>query len=153
VNGGGEIAIEFRPNPLPYGTKGRISVSSVPLISVVDDDDSVRVATGGLVETFGYDVETFESCEAFLGSRSLDKTRCLIADVQMRGMSGPQLQEYLINCGINIPVIFITAVPHSGTCDRVIKRGAIAYLAKPFDRATLQKPLQRALGDEGMFRN
>jgi FixJ family two-component response regulator len=68
-------------------------------------------------------------------------------------MSGPQLQEYLINCGINIPVIFITAIPHSGTCDRVIKRGAIAYLAKPFDRATLQKPLQRALGDEGMYCN
>jgi FixJ family two-component response regulator len=126
-------------------------VTSVPLISIVDDDDSVRAATGGLVETLGYDVETFESCEAFLGSRLLNKTRCLIADVQMRGMSGPQLQEHLIDCGIKIPVIFITAVPRSSTRDRVMKRGAIAYLAKPFDRATLQKPLQRALGDEGMF--
>src|ERR1700745_3072557 len=85
-------------------TKGRIPVTSVPLISVVDDDDSVRVATGGLVETFGYDVETFESCEAFLGSRLLNKTRCLIADVQMRGMTGPQLQEHLINSGIKMPV-------------------------------------------------
>jgi FixJ family two-component response regulator len=124
-------------------------VTSVPLISIVDDDDSVRVATGGLVETFGYDVETFESGEAFLGSRSLEKTRCLIADVQMRGMSGPQLQEHLIDSGIKIPVIFITAFPHSSTRDRVMKRGAIGYLTKPFDRATLQKRLQRALGDEG----
>jgi FixJ family two-component response regulator len=132
-------------------TKGRIPVTSVPLISVVDDDDSVRVATGGLVETFGYDVETFESCEAFLGSRLLNKTRCLIADVQMRGMTGPQLQEHLINSGIEIPVIFITAIPRSSTRDRVMKRGAIAYLAKPFDRATLQKRLQRALGDEELF--
>ena len=121
----------------------------VPLISIVDDDDSVRVATGGLVETLGYDVETFKSCEAFLGSGRLDRTRCLIADVQMREMSGPQLQEHLINSGINIPVIFITAFPSSRTCERVTERGAIAYLAKPFDRATLQERIKRALGDEG----
>jgi FixJ family two-component response regulator len=131
---------------VPY--KGRIILTRVPLISIIDDDDSVRVATGGLVETFGYDVETFESCEAFLGSRLVDKTRCLIADVQMRGMSGPQLQEHLINSGINIPVIFITAFPNSRTLDRVTAQGAIAYLAKPFDRATLQKRIQRALGGE-----
>src|SRR5260370_31657664 len=130
------------------GEKGG-SVTSVPLISIVDDDDSVRVATGGLVETFGYDVETFESGEVFLGSRSLEKTRCLIADVQMRGMSGPQLQEHLIDSGIKIPVIFITAFPRSSTRDRVMKRGAIPYLAKPFDRATLQTRLQRALRAEG----
>ena len=121
----------------------------VPLISIIDDDDSVRVATGGLVETFGFDVETFESCEAFLRSPLVDRTRCLIADVQMRGMTGPQLQEYLIKCGIKIPVIFITAFPSSRTRDRVTERGAIAYLAKPFDRTTLQKRLQLALGDEG----
>jgi FixJ family two-component response regulator len=66
--------------------KRRVTVS-VPLISIVDDDDGVRVATGGLVETLGYDVESFESGEAFLGSRSLEKTRCLIADVQMPGMT------------------------------------------------------------------
>jgi FixJ family two-component response regulator len=131
--------------------KGRISVPSIPLISIVDDDDSGRAATGRLVETFGYDVEIFESCEAFLGSPSLNKTRCLISDVQMPGMSGPQLQEHLIDSGIQIPVIFITAAHRSSTRDRVLRRGAIAYLAKPFDRATLQKPLQRALADEGMF--
>jgi FixJ family two-component response regulator len=127
--------------------KGRNILTPVPLISIVDDDDSVRLATGGLVETLGYDVETFESCEAFLGSEVLDKTRCLIADVQMRGMNGPELQEHLIKSGINIPIIFITAFPSSRTCDRVTERGAIAYLTKPFDRATLQKRIKLALGD------
>ena len=73
----------------------------------------------------------------------------MIADVQMRGMSGPQLQEYLIKCGIKIPVIFITAFPSNRTRDRVTERGAVAYLAKPFDRTTLQKRLQLALGDAG----
>ena len=121
----------------------------VPLISIVDDDDSVRVATGALVETLGYDVETFQSCEAFLNSQLVDRTQCLITDVQMRGMSGPQLQEYLIGSGIKIPVIFITAFPSSRTRDRVTERGAIAYLHKPFDRATLQKRLRLALGEAG----
>ena len=101
------------------------------------------------METFGYDVETFASCEAFLGSRLLDKTQCLIADVQMRGMSGPQLQECLINSGKKIPVIFITAFPSDKTRDRVTARGAIAYLTKPFDQATLRERIQRALGDHG----
>jgi FixJ family two-component response regulator len=121
----------------------------VPLISIVDDDDSVRVATGGLVETIGYDVETFGSGEAFLGSQSLDKTQCVIADVQMNGMSGPQLQEHLIGSGIKMPVIFMTAFPLGSTRDQVMKRGAIAYLTKPIDRATLEKRLRCALGHEG----
>ena len=106
------------------------------------------MATGGLVETFGYDVETFESCEAFLGSELLDKTRCLIADVQMRGMSGPELQEHLLSYGIKIPVIFITAFPLGSVREQVMKRGAVAYLTKPFDRATLQSRLQSALERE-----
>jgi FixJ family two-component response regulator len=120
----------------------------VPLISIVDDDDSVRVATGGLVETIGYDVETFGSGEAFLGSQSLEKTQCLIADVKMSGMSGPQLQEHLISSGVKMPVIFMTAFPVCRTRDQVMKRGAIAYLTKPIDRATLEKRLRWALGHE-----
>jgi FixJ family two-component response regulator len=123
-------------------------VAPGPLISIVDDDDNVRMATGGLVETFGYDVETFESGEAFLGSQSLEKTKCLIADVQMRGMSGLQLQENLLKNGINIPVIFVTAFPVGSVRDQAMKQGAIAYLTKPFDRATLKSRLQWALGRE-----
>jgi FixJ family two-component response regulator len=124
-------------------------VATVPLISIVDDDKNVRTATGGLVETLGYKVETFESGEAFLGSQSLEKTRCLIADVQMRGMSGPQLQEHLLRVGTKIPIIFITAFPVGRVHDQVMKRGAVAYLTKPFDRATLKTQIQWALGNEG----
>jgi FixJ family two-component response regulator len=123
-------------------------VTSVPLISIVDDDDNVRMATGGLVETFGYDVETFESGEAFLGSQSLAKTQCLIADMQMPGMSGLQLQEHLLRVGTKIPVIFITSFPLVSIRDQVMERGAVAYLTKPFDRATLENRLQRALARE-----
>jgi FixJ family two-component response regulator len=124
------------------------TVAAARLISIVDDDDNARMATGGLVETLGYDVETFASGEAFLRSRSLEKTQCLIADVQMRGMSGPQLQEHLLETGTKIPVIFITAFPVGRIHDQVMKRGAVAYLTKPFDRATLKSRLQQALGDE-----
>jgi FixJ family two-component response regulator len=134
---------------LPYQRPGRRAiVAPAPLISIVDDDDDVRMATGGLVETFGYDVETFESSEAFLNSRSLEKTKCLIADVQMRGMSGPQLQEHLLRIGTKIPVIFITAFPLGSIRDQVMERGAAAYLTKPFDRATLKKRLQSVLERE-----
>jgi FixJ family two-component response regulator len=123
-------------------------VAPVPLISIVDDDDNVRLATGGLVETFGYDVETFKSGEAFLSSKSLEKTKCLIADVRMRGMSGPQLQEHLLRMGTKIPVIFITSFPLGSVRDQVMERGAVAYLTKPFDRDTLEKRLQLALERE-----
>ena len=126
-------------------------MAAVPLISIVDDDDDVRTATGGLVETLGYQVETFESGEAFLGSQLLEKTQCLIADVQMRGMSGLLLQEHLLKIGTKIPVIFITAFPVGRVHDQVMKRGAVAYLTKPFDRATLKSRLQWALGDAGVF--
>jgi FixJ family two-component response regulator len=126
-----------------------VTVAAVPLISIVDDDKNVRTATGGLVETLGYEVETFESGEAFLSSQSLEKTRCLIADVRMRGMSGPQLQEHLLKIGTKIPIIFITSFPVGRVRDQVMKRGAVAYLTKPFDRATLKNRIQWALGDEG----
>jgi FixJ family two-component response regulator len=139
----------FRPGACDVKGPGRMPpVAAAALISIVDDDDNARMATGGLVETLGYDVETFASGEAFLRSRSLEKTECLIADVQMRGMSGPQLQEHLLNTGAKIPVIFITAFPVGRVHDQVMKRGAVAYLTKPFDRATLKNRLRKALGDE-----
>ena len=83
-----------------------------PLIAIVDDDDMVRSATRGLVESFGYNVEPFVSAEAFLGSEWPRKAHCLIADMQMPGMSGPELFRHLVNSGIDIPVIFITAFPN-----------------------------------------
>ena len=107
------------------------------------------MATGGLVESFGYDVQTFNSGEAFLGSEWLDKTRCLIVDVQMQGITGAELHEHLLKSGKKIPVIFITAFPCSSTRDQVLKRGAVAYLTKPFDREGLLSGIQRAIGDDG----
>jgi FixJ family two-component response regulator len=107
------------------------------------------MATGGLVESFGYDVQTFDSGEAFLGSEWLEKTRCLIVDVQMPGISGAELHEHLLKSGKKIPVIFITAFPRSSTRDQVLKRGAVAYLTKPFDREALLSGIQRAIGDDG----
>jgi FixJ family two-component response regulator len=106
------------------------------------------MATGGLVESFGYDVQTFESGEAFLGSEWLEKTRCLIVDVQMPGISGTELHEYLLKSGKKIPVIFITAFPRSSTRDQVLKRGAVAYLTKPFGREALLSGIRQAIGDD-----
>jgi FixJ family two-component response regulator len=123
-------------------------VTRALLVSIVDDDEGVRMATGGLVESFGYDVQTFDSGEAFLGSEWFEKTRCLIADVQMPGISGTELHEYLLKSGKKIPVIFITAFPRSSTRDQVLKRGAVAYLTKPFDREALLNGIQRAIGDD-----
>ena len=123
-------------------------MATVPLISIIEDDDRVRMATGGLVVTLGYNVETFESGEAFLDSQSLEKTQCLIADIQLPGMSGPQLQQHLGKVGAKIPILFITAFPAGRVHDQVMQRGAVAYLTKPFDRATLKDRLQWALRPE-----
>ena len=120
----------------------------VPVIAIVDDDDMVRSATRGLVESFGYNAETFVSAEAFLGSEWPRKAHCLIADMQMPGMSGPELFRHLVNSGIDIPVIFITAFPNRELRDRVSKAGAVAYLTKPFDRAVLLESIQQAIGDD-----
>ena len=119
-----------------------------PVIAIVDDDDMVRSATRGLVESFGYNVETFVSAEAFLGSEWPRKAHCLIADMQMPGMSGPELFRHLVNSGIDIPVIFITAFPNRELRDRVSKAGAVAYITKPFDRAVLLESIQQAIGDD-----
>ena len=119
-----------------------------PVIAIVDDDDMVRSATRGLVESFGYNVATFVSAEAFLGSEWPRKAHCLIADMRMPGMSGPELFRHLVNSGIDIPVIFITAFPNRELRDRVLKAGAVAYLTKPFDRAVLLESIQQAIGDD-----
>jgi FixJ family two-component response regulator len=123
-------------------------VKPAPLIAIVDDDDMVRSATRGLVESFGYNVETFASAEAFLGSEWPRKAHCLIADVQMPGMSGPGLFRHLVNSGIDITIIFITAFPNRELRDRVLEAGTVAYLTKPFDRAVLLESIQQAIGDD-----
>lgn len=119
----------------------------VPVISIVDDDESVREATRGLVRSLGYRACTFSSAEEFLSSDSVQNTACLITDVQMPGLSGVELQRRLTADGLRIPIIFITAFPEAKLQARVLKAGAIGYLSKPFDENSLIGCLDTALKD------
>ena len=115
------------------------------MISVVDDDVSVRVATDNLLSALGYIVHTFASAEDFLRSTHFSDTSCVIADVQMPTMSGVELQALLLARGQRLPFIFITAFPDESVRARVQKIGAICLLTKPFDRQSLIKCLDTAL--------
>jgi FixJ family two-component response regulator len=122
---------------------------STPLISIVDDDESMRESTKGLVRSLGYKAAAFASAEEFLQSDSVDSTSCLIADVQMPGLSGIDLQRWLIDRGIQMPTIFITAFPEEGTQLRAATAGAVGYLGKPFSEESLIRCLDTALGSSG----
>ena len=117
-----------------------------PLISIIDDDESMLESTKGLVRSLGYQVATFESGEEFLKSERVDETSCLIADVRMPGLSGIDLQHRLIARGVRIPTIFITAFPEEGTRRRAMTAGAVGYLGKPFSEESLLTCLDAALG-------
>ena len=109
------------------------------LISVVDDDESVRRSTRLLVESFGYRAAVFESAEGFLRFGQLRDTSCLVLDVQMPGMDGLELQTQLAAEGCGIPVIFITAHDDQESRRRALRAGAVAFLGKPFtDQQLLQ---------------
>jgi FixJ family two-component response regulator len=97
---------------------------SATLISIVDDDEAMREATKGLIRSLGYQVTTFASAEEFLQSDNVDETSCLIADVQMPGLSGIELQRDLIARGFKMPTIFITAFPEERTRCRALTAGA-----------------------------
>lgn len=115
------------------------------LVSVVDDDESVRESLPDLLREFGFAVQAFASAEAFLASGHVDATRCLILDVAMPGMSGPDLQDELIRRGHAIPVIFITAHGDAAERPRLVRQGAVDCLFKPFSEAALLKALHAAL--------
>jgi FixJ family two-component response regulator len=115
------------------------------LISVVDDDESVRESLPDLLREFGFAVEAFASAEAFLASSQMEATRCLILDIAMPGMPGPDLQRELIRRGHAIPVIFITAHCDPTERPRLIRQGAVDCLFKPFSEAALLKALSAAL--------
>ena len=108
-----------------------------PLIAIVDDDASVREALRALMRSLGYAVETFASGEDLLGSQIVDRTSCLIADVQMPGMTGLELQAGLAAAGKAVPTVLITAYPDDGTRSRALAAGAIGFLAKPFSEHDL----------------
>jgi FixJ family two-component response regulator len=115
------------------------------MISIVDDDESVREATKGLVRALGYNVTTYASAEDFLSSSQVNETSCVITDVQMPGVSGVELQSRLKTDGNSTPVIFITAFPDEGLRTRVLAAGAFGYLSKPFNEECLIDCLDNAL--------
>jgi FixJ family two-component response regulator len=119
---------------------------SASLISIIDDDEAIRDATEALLRSLGYRAMSFASAEEFVQSDSLGNTACLITDVQMHGLSGVDLQCWLIAQGIKIPTIVITAFPEEGTRARAMKAGAIGYLGKPFSEDSLLKCLDSAVG-------
>ena len=116
------------------------------MISIVDDDESVREATKGLVRSLGYEATAFASAEEYLRSEKVRNTSCLITDVQMPGMTGLDLQDHLIARGHQTPVVFITAYPEPQTRERALKAGAVGFLKKPFDDEQLIACLSDALG-------
>ena len=120
--------------------------SAAPLISVIDDDASIRAGLDNLVRSLGYVVCTFDSAEAFLQSAELDDVWCVIADVRMPTMSGVQLQSHLRRQGCRLPFLFITAVPTEKTRKQALDDGAICFLTKHFDEETLIGCLDVAIG-------
>ncbi|QOZ29343.1 response regulator transcription factor [Bradyrhizobium sp. CCBAU 51753] len=119
------------------------------MISVIDDDRSVRTATHNLVRSLGYAVESYASAEEFLHSPQLDETSCVIADVRMPAMSGLDLQSQLIANGRRVPFIFVTAFSVESDRARALRAGAICFLIKPFDGEELIKCLDAALAQPG----
>jgi FixJ family two-component response regulator len=115
------------------------------MISIVDDDASVRDATVDLINSLGYTAVAFESAEKFLDSGQVKHTSCLITDQQLPGLSGIELQALLRIEGHRTPVIFITAFPRANDRERALQDGAIAYLIKPFEQAVLLDSLRTAL--------
>jgi len=118
------------------------------LISVVDDDESIRRTTTFLIESFGFRAAAFESAEGFLKSGQLHDTSCLIVDVQMPGMSGLELQSELAAAGYDIPIVFMTAYENKVSRQQAMQAGAVAFLAKPFGDEQLLQTVRLALGND-----
>jgi len=117
----------------------------MPVIAIVDDDESFRRATTSFVRSLGYGTASFDSAEAFLKSGHVSDADCLITDVQMPGMTGIELQDRLIAQGHRLPVIFITAFPEMRARAQALAAGAVGFLAKPFDDRNLISCLNEAL--------
>jgi FixJ family two-component response regulator len=120
-------------------------MATPPLITVVDDDESVRESLPDLLREFGFEAQTFSSAEEFLASKSVADTSCLVLDVAMRGMTGPDLQRELKLRDQKVPIVFITAHRDAAVRLRLIDRGAVDCLFKPFEPAELLQALNTAL--------
>jgi FixJ family two-component response regulator len=117
-----------------------------PLVSVVDDDESVRESLPDLLKELGFSAEAFASAEEFLESEPVGRTQCLIVDVNMPGMTGPELQRELTRRSAKIPIVFITAHADDTVRPSLLQQGAAECLFKPFSDTALLMALQAALG-------
>lgn len=117
----------------------------IPVISIVDDDRSIRNATDRLVRSLGFIAYTFTSADEFLKSPYVNHTACLIVDLRMPNMTGLELQSALLARGLATPTIFITAYPEDGDRERALEAGAVDFLTKPFDGKTMIRSLSAAL--------
>jgi len=115
------------------------------LVTVVDDDESVRESLPDLLRQFGFAAEAFSSAEEFLGSDIVSKTSCLLLDIAMPGMSGPEVQQELTRRRQMIPIVFITASGDKNLRPHLLARGAVECLFKPFSEAALLDALESAL--------
>ena len=120
-------------------------MSAASLISIVDDDDSLRNSLNNLIRSVGFGVQDFCSAEAFLKSNQLHDTACLILDVRMPGMSGLELQRQLVAANSPIPIVFVTAYADEEVRVRALAAGAVDVLSKPCREEDLLRALQTAL--------
>ncbi|CAB3748597.1 Response regulator protein TmoT [Paraburkholderia humisilvae] len=124
------------------------SLPNAPIVSIVDDDESVRLATASLIRSLGWCVQAYASAEAFLRSPGFVHTACVVCDIQMPGMNGLELQAHLVGSGNPLPIVFVTAFPSDAAKRRASENGARFFLHKPVDAAEFMRCLQSILGSE-----
>lgn len=130
-------------------SENTVSKDDMRLVSIVDDDESLRRSVRNLLTSGGFPVETFESAEAFLQSAHRPNTGCLVLDQRMPGLSGLDLLKHLVATGSRISVIILTAHSDDETRRRALQAGAVAFLGKPFQGEALLGAVRRALEETG----
>ena len=120
-------------------------MSTVPLISIVDDDDSLRNSLDNLIRSVGFRAQGFSSAEAFLNSNQVHDTACLILDVRLPGMNGLELQRQIVAANWQVPIIFITSHADGHAQARALEAGAVDFLCKPFSEEELLNAIDAAL--------
>lgn len=121
------------------------AAAAQPLVAVVDDDESVRESLPDLLRELGFAAQAFASAEEFLSFKHMSRTQCLLLDVCMPGMSGPELQQELVARGVRVPIVFITARANTAVRERLMQHGSAACLFKPFSERQLRAALDTAL--------
>ena len=114
-----------------------------PIVSIIDDDESVRIATSSLVRSLGWDVRLYASAEDFLASGQVGDVACIISDVQMPGMTGLEMQRRLLDDGVTLPIIFISAFASETMRQQALNDGAMCVLSKPVDSAAVSRCLEQ----------